>query len=106
MKGYEKSDRKFMEDFITFDTLCKIRQKGYKCNNARFEGHIYDVLKWLRESKGIHICISCSIAPFANWEYEIVEINGVVFVNADDGYNTYEEAAINGIEDVLNNILK
>ena len=66
---------------------------------------ISQVLKWLREEKGIHICISCSIAPLANWEYETVEIDGVVFVNADDGYSTYEESALAGIKYILDNLI-
>lgn len=66
---------------------------------------ISQVLKWLREGKGIHICISCSIDPLANWEYEIVEIDGVVFVNADDGYSTYEESALAGIEYAIDNLI-
>ena len=66
---------------------------------------ISQVLKWLREDKGIHICIIYSIAPFTNWEYEIVEIDGVIYANADDGYDTYDEAALAGIEYVLNNFI-
>lgn len=66
---------------------------------------ISQVLKWMREEKGIHICIIYSIVPFVNWEYEIVEIDGVIYANADDGYDTYEEATLAGIEYTINNLI-
>lgn len=118
-----------MEDFVPFDLAVKLKEKGFKekvnayygklenlfdvhpaldmndCDYMASAPTISQVLKWLREKKGIHICISCSIAPLANWEYEIVEIDGVVFVNADYGYSTYEESALAGIEYALDNLI-
>lgn len=111
-----------MEDFITFDTLCKIRQKGYKCNNARFEGHIYDVLKWLREEKKLHIepCILADadtdadgkvINEFTYWSFSIVSIatGDMIYFeyeHIDDmRFDSYEQATLAGIEYVLYNLI-
>lgn len=95
-----------MEDFVGFDILCKLRQKGYKCNNARFEGHIYDVLKWLREEKNILLAPNpaCFKEDYCiGWECEVWAYGNYNHCCVD--YKTYEKASIAGIEYVLDNLI-
>ena len=64
---------------------------------------ISQVLQWLREEKGLHICIS--LGGFSDWVYEICEIEGNVFCEALCDFHSYEEAALAGIAYVLDNLI-
>lgn len=66
---------------------------------------ISQVLKWLRDTKGLHISIGVPLGPNHGWDYDITEIDGLIFHHADDGYKSYEEAALAGIEYVLDNMI-
>ena len=66
---------------------------------------ISQALKWLRERKKIHICISYSDNINTMWEYEVILLDGALYQNAGDGYMSYEEAALAGIEYVLDNLI-
>ena len=66
---------------------------------------ISQVLKWLREDKHIHICISYSDNINAMWEYEIILLEGALYQNADSAYISYEQAALAGIEYTLDNLI-
>lgn len=59
------------------------------------------VLKWLREEKKYYI----SIGYNGDYSYEIVGIEDGEFVAAEDDYNTHEEAALAGIEYLLDNVI-
>lgn len=66
---------------------------------------IAQVLKWLREEKGIHITI-CVCGD--GWFYEVIHISSgksLVEDYEDDMVQSYEEAALTGIEYVLNNLI-
>lgn len=69
---------------------------------------IPQVLKWLREDKKIHIEVMF-IRPLHNRaKYYITDIDGIWgnFMDvADASYETYEQAALAGIEYVLDNLI-
>lgn len=89
------------EDFIPFELLCKLREKGY-----HYEGrHIYDVLKWLREEKKIHISIDIW---GRTWGYDILNLpsgNSLHWTAYDENINNYEKAAIAGISYYSDNLI-
>ena len=66
---------------------------------------ISQALKWLMERKKIHICISYSDNINTMWEYEVILLDGALYQNAGDGYMSYEEAALAGIEYCLDNLI-
>ena len=66
---------------------------------------ISQVLKWLRDTKGLHISIGVPLEPNHGWNYDITKIDGLIFHHADDGYKSYEEAALAGIEYVLDYLI-
>jgi hypothetical protein len=74
-----------------------------KDKDARIAPTISQVLKWLREEKGLHICFS--LGEFSDWEYEICEIDGNVFCEAVGDFHSYELASLAGIEYVLDNLI-
>lgn len=63
---------------------------------------ISQVLKWLREEKKIHV----SISVFDNnWGYDIIDITTSFPEDFKPYHKTYEEAALAGIEHVLDNLI-
>lgn len=123
-----------MEDFVTFEIALKLKEKGYpqktfgdyEMQGACYieDGRFYEngcitkvaraytapiiskVLKWLREEKKIFILID--VRKDLSWFYEIwgIEISlhplgCVPYQNSQ----SYEQAAIAGIEYVLNNLI-
>lgn len=67
---------------------------------------ISQVLKWLREEKGIHITI-CVCGE--GWFYEVINISSgksLVEDYEDDMIQSYEEATLTGIKYVLNNVIQ
>lgn len=64
---------------------------------------ISQVLKWLREEKGIHICIS--LGTYSDWNCEISKIDGNVYCNAYCGCHDYEQAALVGISFVIDELI-
>lgn len=102
------------EDFVPFELAKKLKEKGFIYNknnlldrlcmeNQINHPPISQVLKWLREEKGIHICIS--LGAYSDWEYEVGKIDGSEFCDAGGGYYSYEQAALVGIEYVLDNLI-
>jgi hypothetical protein len=90
-----------------------IKRSWNRCElNPCSSGCYYDVptisqvMKWLREEKKIHICISYSDNINTMWEYEIILLDGALYQNADSTYMSYEEATLAGIEYVLDNLIK
>jgi hypothetical protein len=118
------------EDFIPFELALKLKEKGfnYKCyycyKNSIIMSHcseplnhngdavtysaptISQVLKWLRDEKKIHIATGYS--NVSKWRYIIIHLgeNFVKEANVwEKGFESYEQAALAGIEYVLNNLI-
>ena len=122
-----------MEDFVTFNLAKKLREKGFREKvNAYYGKHenIFDVhpaldmndadyrasaptisqvLKWLREEKSIHVEV---FLWTEGWYYEVwsfeynenyKEYDTKIEKQSMD-YSSYEEAALAGIEYVLDNL--
>lgn len=116
-----------MEDFVSFEIAKKLKEKGFKEKVIKYYGkheNIFDchppldmndadyrcsaptisqVLKWLREEKGIHVCIA--LGEFSDWMYDVSRIDGNMFCEAEDGFESYVQAALAGIEYVLDNLI-
>lgn len=70
-------------------------------DNIYFAPTISQVLKWLRKEKDYHV----SIYYNGLYGYDVICISNEAFGGADETYDTYEEAALAGIEYVLNNLI-
>ena len=75
--------------------------------------HIYDALKWLEEKKHIYVISvpypAMSTIDRVMWYYEVKYHSDGVFmdvINSLEGYMKSEEAAIAGIERVLDNFIE
>jgi hypothetical protein len=79
-------------------------------DNLYFAPTISQVLKWLRDEKKIHVEIDIMKAyPEAKliyWGYNIVLIDKYEVYHFEWNSNSYEEAALAGIEYVLDNLKK
>lgn len=139
-----------MEDFVTFKMARKLKEKGfpqtymgkydmlgptYIEDGRLFENGcivevataytaptIWDVLKWLREEKKIHIepCILVDgdidadgklITYYTYWSFSIISIESgkmiyyeYEYMN-DRRFNSFEEASLSGIEYTLDNLI-
>lgn len=124
-----------MEDFVTLEIAKKLKEKGFpikaktegkfgltKVKEVEILPTISQVLKWLREEKDIHIepCILADadtdadgkvINEFTYWSFSIMSIaNGDMiyfeYEHIDDKrFDSYEEATIDGIEYVIDNLI-
>ena len=116
-----------MEDFVNFDLAKKLKGKGFTWDTIEvyerntlaciYEDYpkptISQVLKWLREEKNIHICIDIyddgwffDVASFYKADTDVYEIDlPYKSSNATPDYDTYEQAALAGIEYVLDNFI-
>lgn len=93
------------EDFVPFELLCKLREKGYPCKQPRYEGHVYDVLKWLREEKKRFVVIHPE-GHDVHYYYTIHNLARSFDVfEYTQSFATYEDAAIEGIEYVIDNLI-
>ena len=94
-----------MEDFVPYETVLKLEKKGYKGRTIRYHGHIYDVLKWLREECGIFISIYYD-CKFKIWLYGVLIMkNGEFKLKDEKTYKTYELAALAGIKYVIDKLI-
>jgi hypothetical protein len=67
---------------------------------------IYQVLKWLREEKKLHVHPEPAyFSKVGLWEVYIVNINDYVQCSTNKEYDSYEDAALDGIEYVLDNLI-
>ena len=80
-------------------------------DNIYFAPTISQVLKWLREEKKIYVSITYSpkIENFQDFYYATIQYIGdyqkTSYTNGNDNYDNWEEAALNGIEYVLYNLI-
>ena len=122
-----------MEDFVTFEIAKKLKEKGFNCKYPfamytkyeqfcplyssdkhyfgidDFDKHaciaptISQVLKWLREKE---ISVEPLSTPYNDWKCYIKNKGEIVTMISGDKYKTYEQAALAGIEYVLDNLIK
>ena len=108
-----------MSDFVNFELAQKLKEKGFdwikittynpktKVRNNHLEPTISQVLKWLREKKKLHINIE--IMRTNKYCFDICETHSCDFVFgfADNSLmaESYEEAALAGIEYTLDNLI-
>lgn len=64
---------------------------------------ISQVLKWLREEKGIHVCIA--LGEFSDWMYDVSRVDGNMFCKAEDDFKSYEQAVLAGVNYCLENLI-
>ena len=119
-----------MKDFISYELALKLEEKGFDCdNNYGYNDkgdicvpvynidedqlmtmtpcpEIHEVLKWLREKKKLYVSIMTFMFQ-EGWCYEIIQIgkNPKLITTQRNSCNTYEEAAIAGIEYVVDNLI-
>ena len=116
------------EDFAPFELAVKLKEKGFRervqgyyrelkvlsvCNtpmnsnaldNEYSAPTISQVLKWLREEKKIHIVIDFDGGM--GWYYQIALYGLTTYEKeSEHKYNSYEQAALAGIEYVLDNLI-
>lgn len=78
----------------------------YQCNNN--DSYLIDaptiaqVLKWLREKE---ISIEPCATPYNYWYYMIKEKGTIKATYTGEDYNNYEQAALAGIEYVIDNLI-
>lgn len=118
------------KDLVTYQICKKLKEKGYpllkvivqdsnpfiydlppehpdwqNCD-AYYIPTIYQVLKWLREKKNLHIQIEPAyFSKIKLWKIYIVDINDYEKYSIGKEYISYEEAVLSGIEYVLDNNL-
>lgn len=108
-----------MEEFVTYELAVKLKEKGFdwckittynpktKVRNNHIVPSISQVLKWLREKKGWVIVVR--LYSTNGWYWFVQDEKGELISShlafCDDCFSTYEEAAIVGIEYVLDNLI-
>lgn len=93
---------------IVEDCLDSVNSLPIGCIGADFidSPTITQVLKWLREEKGLYIEIQHIFSEETIWEFEVVRIGSYErWWNGSESLDSYEQAAIAGIEYVLNNLI-
>ena len=106
------------EDFVPYDIAVKLKEKGFewdkittynprtKVRNNHIEPTIYQVLKWLREEKKIHV--ATGVTPKSLWRYVIMfaDERGLQEPTITvKNHSDYSSAIIAGIEYVLDNLI-
>ena len=97
------------DELVYWEFLEKTKEDG--SNHPIPQIHIYDILKWLREEKKIHIIVDFDVNM--TWYYQIaILLPGQIAIygnsdttNTNYGYDSYEEATFNGIKYVLDNLI-
>lgn len=93
------------DDFIGYDefgALCIGDEHSIVCASPT----ISQVLKWLREEKGLHIEILHIFSEKTLWDFEVTHIGSYErWWSNLELFDTYEQAAIAGIEYVLDNLI-
>ena len=119
-----------MEDFVTFEIAKKLKEKGFnwicfhyyrtKCKDlfmvfpcedwSDIEERINaptisQVLKWLRKKYKIHIVVNYDYSQLWGWTVKYCDGRVADYVDNSSLYYFYEEAALAGIEYVLDNLV-
>ena len=95
--------------YVTQEITYKLENKGFPFITIIHSGdgeyktaRIDEVLAWLRENHLFHINISCYYPN--RWHYYIRTVMDTYYYdNCRDSFDSYEEAALAGIEDVIDN---
>lgn len=120
------------EDFVSYDLAVKLKEKGFreKCKKHCYPNSqdwfissmpecdnysnyldiptIYQVLKWLREEKKLFVNPSLFKDGYESFVQSTVFEDGKDYTDmwrVEGFYPTYEQAAIAGIEYVINNLI-
>jgi hypothetical protein len=102
--GLYNIDKDFMS-LYTSDKLHFQYSEYYEQEEYLIAPTISQVLKWLREEKKIHISIDIW---GGTWGYDVLNLptgNSLHWTAYDENINNYEQAAIAGIEYVLDNLI-
>ena len=114
-----------MEDFVTFDLAKKLKEKGFpiktktegkfgltKVKEVEILPTISQVLKWLREEKNMFIEMFLYNGKYSYLVKSVTQIceddlfhECLSEDTANEEYDTYEEAALAGIEYCLYNLI-
>ena len=112
-----------MEDFVSFELAKKLQEKGFRYDKENrldrlfmVEGinhpTIYQVLKWLRDDKQLHVIVATFIDQLNRcytWGYEIWNISGfptnIKHIASHEGFVLYDKASLAGIEYCLDNLI-
>ena len=113
------------KDYCDLKTVLKLKSLGMNVYTS-FKGidvikniSIYEVLKWLREEKNLYICPSVITDYQDDWQYSDIVYWSFIVVNIESGdsiyreyehkdekrFESYELAAIAGIEYVIDNLI-
>ena len=92
------------EDFVTVEISKKVKEKGFPL--VDYIPTISQVLKWLRKEKKIHIGFGYS--PRKKWRHVVMYLDDRFYNKPTltvDGFLEIEQAALAGIEYVLDNLI-
>ena len=107
-KGYPLKKVYRQDEAPLFYDLLQDHPDWSQCD-AWYLPSIWEVLKWLREEKKIHVEIDIMKAyPEAKltyWGYNIVLIDKYEVYHFEWNSNSYEQAALAGIEYVIDNLI-
>lgn len=81
--------------------LPKSDPNWFKCK-AWYIPTISQVLKWLRDEKKLHIRVS---VYFIGWCVDVTNMDGKHMYSTECEYYNYEQAALEGINHVLDNLI-
>jgi hypothetical protein len=113
------------KDFAPFELAIKLKEKGFTKETAHHyndkdeicvslvgEEYPYpcptipEVLKWLREEKYLHIEILHIFSEETLWDFEVAHIGSYErWWNNSELLDNYEQAALAGVEYVLDNLI-
>ena len=87
---------------IDYEEFLKSNNEETRWENICDAPTISQVLKWLREEHVFHVEILRK--KYNGWEY-FIQLNDASYVYHNNGYESYEAAAIAGIEYVIDNLI-
>ena len=112
------------EDFVTYDLAVKLKEKGFewdkittynprtKVRNNHIEPTISQVLKWMREEKGLHIEIVSTAYGYTYIVSDTPNKGGTdrmysEYRGSNDGgaWDDYNECVLDAIEYVIDNLI-
>ena len=96
-----------MKDDIPFELFKRLNKIGFTCKSIYPLPKIGDALKWLRDEKKLYVEPTLvSTKNGLNWDFTIVDLNTAdIIVESRAKYSSFEEAALVGIDYVLNYLI-